>query len=59
MSLFNFKKKKFERILFECVKIFASGCSYTASLSTDLDNSIVEREFAGMRTLIRDRKNSN
>ena len=32
-KIFNFKKKKFERILFECVKIFASGCSYTATLS--------------------------
>jgi hypothetical protein len=58
-KIFNFKKKKFERILFECVKIFASGCSYTATLSTDLDNSIIEREFAGMRNLIRDRKNAN
>lgn len=58
-KVFNFKKKKFERILFECVKIFASGCNYTATLSTDLDNSIIEREFTGMRNLIRDRKNAN
>ena len=57
-KVFNFKTKKYERVLFECVKIFASGCHHTATLSTDLDNSVIEREFTGMRNLIRDRKNA-
>lgn len=56
-KVFNFKKKKFERVLFESVKVYASGCYYTATLSTDIDHSLVEREFTGMRNLIRDRKN--
>ena len=58
-KVFNYKKKKYERILFECVKIFSNGCNHTATLSTDLDNSIIEKEFTGMRNLIRDRKNAN
>lgn len=58
-KVFNFRKKKYERILFEKVKIFASGCHHTATLSTDLDHSVVEKEFTGMRNLIRDRKNAN
>ena len=57
-KVYNFKKKKFERILFESVKVFASGCYYTASLSTDLEHSVVEKEFTGMRNLIRDKKNA-
>ncbi len=55
-KVFNFKKKRYEGILFECVKIFASGCHHTATLFTDLDKSVIEKEFEGMRTLIRDRK---
>ncbi|MBR4864403.1 MAG: hypothetical protein IKU07_07495 [Oscillospiraceae bacterium] len=55
-KVFNYKKKRYEGILFESVKLFSSGCSYTATLSTDLDKSIIDKEFAGMRTLIRERK---
>lgn len=58
-KIYNYKTRKFQRILFECVKIYASGCNYTATLSTDVDNSVVEREFTGMRNLIRERKNAN
>ena len=58
-KVFNFKKKKFERVLFESVQVVTSGCYYTASLSTDLDSSVIEKEFTGMRNLIRDKKNSN
>lgn len=58
-KVFNFRKRKYERILFESVKIFASGCHYTASLSTDLEHSVIEKEFTGMRNLIRDRKNAD
>lgn len=57
-KVFNFKKKRYEGILFECVKLFTSGCSYTATLFTDLDKSIVEKEFTGMRNLIREKKNA-
>lgn len=55
-KVFNFKKKKFERFLFESIKVFASGCNYTATLSTDLEHSVIEKEFTGMRNLIRERK---
>ena len=58
-KIYNFKKRKYQRILFECVKIFANGCHHTATLSTDLDNSVIEKEFTGMRNLIRERKNAN
>ena len=58
-KVFNYKKKKFERVLFESVKVFASGCHYTATLSTDLEHSVIEKEFTGMRNLIRERKNAN
>ena len=58
-KVYNFKKRKYQRILFECVKIFANGCHHTATLSTDLDNSVIEKEFTGMRNLIRERKNAN
>lgn len=57
-KIYNFKKKRYEGILFECVKLYASGCNYTATLFTDLDKSIVEKEFAGMRALIRERKDA-
>jgi len=57
-KVFNFKKKRYEGILFECVKLFASGCSYTATLFTDLNKSVVEKEFNGMRALIRERKDA-
>lgn len=57
-KVYNFKKKRFEGILFECVKIYASGCNYTATLFTDLDKSVVEKEFTGMRNLIREKKNA-
>ncbi len=57
-KVYNFKKKRYEGILFECVKIFASGCNYTATLFTDMDKSVVEKEFTGMRNLIRDRKDA-
>lgn len=56
-KVYNFKKKKYQRILFECVKIYASGCHHTAALAADGDRSVIEQEFAGMRTLIRERKN--
>lgn len=57
-KVYNFKKRKYQRILFECVKIYASGCHHTAALATDVDHSVIEREFTGMRNLIRDRKNA-
>lgn len=57
-KIFNFKKKRYVGILFESVKLYSSGCSYTATLSTDLDRSMVDKEFAGMRTLIRERKDA-
>ena len=57
-KIYNYKKRKYQRILFECVKIYASGCHHTAALATDVDHSVVEREFTGMRNLIRERKNS-
>ena len=57
-KVYNFKTRKFQRILFECVKIFANGVHHTATLSTDLDNSVVENQFTGMRNLIRERKNA-
>ena len=58
-KVFNLRTKKYERHLFECVKVYTSGSHYTAHLSTEIDKSIVESQFAGMRSLIRDRKNSN
>lgn len=57
-KVYNFKKRKYQRVLFECVKIFASGCHHTATLATDVDRSVIDREFTGMRNLIRERKNS-
>lgn len=56
-KVYNFKKKKYQRVLFESVKIFASGCHHTASLAADEDRSVIEQEFTGMRNLIRERKN--
>lgn len=56
-KIYNFKKKKYQRVLFECVKIFANGCHHTAALAADGDRSVIEQEFAGMRNLIRERKN--
>lgn len=58
-KIYNFKTRKYQRILFEYVKIYASGCSHSAALATDVDSSVIEKEFAGMRTLIRERKNAN
>ena len=58
-KIYNYKTRKFQRILFECVKIYASGCNYTATLSTDVEHSVVDEEFTGMRNLIRERKNAN
>ena len=57
-KIFNFRKRKYQRILFEAVKIYASGVHHTATLSTTLDKSVIDREFTGMRNLIRDRKNA-
>ncbi len=57
-KIFNYRKKKYVRVLFESVQVYTPGCSYTATLSTELDKSFVEREFTGMRNLIRDRKNA-
>lgn len=57
-KIYNFKKRRFQRILFESIKIFANGVHHTATLSTDLDNSVVENQFTGMRNLIRERKNA-
>lgn len=57
-KVYNFKKKRYEGILFECVKLFASGCNYTATLFTDMDKSVVEKEFTGMRNLIREKKDA-
>lgn len=57
-KIFNYRTKQFERRLFESVKLFASGCHYTASLSTKMDHSIVDEQFTGMRNLIREKKNS-
>ena len=57
-KVYNFKKKRYEGILFESVKLYASGCNYTATLFTDLDKSVVEKEFTGMRNLIRDKKDA-
>lgn len=58
-KVYNYKTRKYQRILFECVKIYASGCHHTATLATDIDSSVIEKEFSGMRTLIRERKNAN
>ncbi len=57
-KVFNFRTRKYVRVLFESVKIFTPGCYHTATLSTDLDKSVIDREFTGMRNLIRDRKNA-
>jgi hypothetical protein len=57
-KIFNYKKKRYMGILFESVELFSSGCSYTATLSTNLDRSMIDKEFAGMRSLIRERKES-
>ena len=56
-KVYNYKKKKYQRVLFECVKIFANGCHHTAALAADGDRSVIEQEFTGMRNLIRERKN--
>lgn len=58
-KIYNFKTRKYQRILFESVKIYASGCSHTAALATDVAGSVIEKEFSGMRNLIRERKNAN
>lgn len=58
-KVFNLKTKKYERRLFEKIVVYSSGCSYSASLSTDINRSVIESEFTGMRNLIRDRKNAN
>lgn len=58
-KVYNYKKKRYEAILFESVKVFANGCSHTASLYTDLDKSVVDTQFNGMRNLIREKKNNN
>ena len=57
-KVFNAKKKCYEGILFEAVQLFASGCSYTATLFTDMDKSVVDKEFTAMRALIRERKDA-
>lgn len=57
-KIYNFRTKRYEGVLFECVKIFASGCNHTATLFSDIDKSVVEKEFAGMRSLIREKKNA-
>lgn len=56
-KIFNIKSKKFERHLLEYVSVYASGCRYTAGISTDMSRSILESQFTGMRNLIRDKKN--
>lgn len=57
-KVYNFKKKRYEGVLLECVQLFANGCDYQASLFTDLDKSVVEREFTAMRNLIREKKDA-
>lgn len=56
-KVLNLKTKKYERRLFESIVVYSSGCHYSASLSTDLERSVIETEFTGMRNLIRERKN--
>ncbi len=58
-KIFNIKRRKFERHLLEYVSVYTSGCSYTAGISTDMNNSVLESQFTGMRNLIRDKKNES
>lgn len=56
-KIYNFKKKKYQRVLLESVRVYASGCHHTAAMAVDGDRSVIEQEFTGMRNLIRERKN--
>lgn len=58
-KVYNYRKRKYVRVLFEQVQVHLSGCNYSTYMSTDLDKSIVESQFTGMRNLIRDKKNAN
>lgn len=55
-KLFNAKKKKFIYKMRENIIIYFNGHHHIASVNTDFDASIVERQFAGMKNLIRERK---
>lgn len=49
-------KKSYMYIINECLKIYTGGCNYTASISTDLDHSVIDKQFLAMKSLIRDKK---
>lgn len=57
-KVYNPKKKKSVNKMKERVVLYLGGCKFSSSVNTELDASIIDREFAAMRNLIRDKKTS-
>lgn len=42
--------------IFEDVQIYTGGCSHTASVHSDIDHTLIDKQFKAMRNLIREKK---
>lgn len=57
-KVFNPKKKKYMNKIMESFTLFLGGCKFSASMNTEMNDSAMDNQFAAMRNLIRDKKNS-
>jgi hypothetical protein len=56
-SKFNIKKKKFQNVVLEFINVYTPGCHHSAGFDTSQSGTtIVDKQFAAMRSLIRDKK---
>ena len=57
-KVFAPKKKKYMNKIMESFTLYMGGCKFSASMNTEMNNSMVDNQFAAMRSLIRDKKNA-
>jgi len=56
-SKFNMKKRKWQNVIFEFIKIYTPGCSHSAIFDTSIRGySVLDKQLAAMRNLIREKR---
>lgn len=57
-KVYSTNKKRFVNKARESLELYLSSCTLHASFRTDMNTSVLQKQFSAMRSLIRDKKNA-
>lgn len=55
-SKYNINKKRYQNITLESINIYSAGCEHKAGFDTSMTGAVLDKHFAAMRNLIREKK---